>query len=115
VVSIPSRFEPLPRGVAGTLRFQDGASRDGLGECVVEGDGDGGIVIVRADPRVAVSGVLLRDWHEGTPGYITLECAGDPDHIGDVVRFDGANRRVVYAIRCATDPVNDVWEARWPD
>lgn len=115
MVSIPSRFTPLPAGVAGTLRFQDGLSWDGLGECVVEGDGDGGIVIVRADPRVAVSGMLLRDWHEGTPGYIALECLGAPDHIGDVVRFDGVNRRVIYMIRRAVDPVNDVWEATWPD
>jgi hypothetical protein len=111
--SLPARFTPLPAGVAGTLCPPVASGT--FGECVVAGDGSDGILIVRADPCIAVSGMLLRDWHEGTPGYISLECRGNPGHEGDLIRIEGASRRVVYVITRAADPVNDVWEACWPD
>lgn len=111
---IEPRFAPLPRGVTGVL-CPPRKALTGLGECVLAGDGDGGVLVVRADPRIAVSGMLLRDWHDGTPACISLECHGDPDHAGDVIRVETAAQRVVYVVTHAADPVNDVWEARWPD
>lgn len=112
-VSAP-RFAPLPRGVTGTLCSPDEVPA-GLGQFTVAGDGDGGVVIVRADPRIAVSGRLLRDWHEEAPGFITLECHGEPDHAGDVIRAAAAGERAVYVVTGMTDRVHGVWEARWPD
>lgn len=87
----------------------------GLGECVIATDLDGTRSIVQADPVIGVSGVLLHDWHDGTPDCISLECAGDPDHIGDVIRVDTADRRVVYVVTRLANRYTDVFEARWPD
>ena len=108
-------YEPLPLGVTGTLCPSDELPGTGLGECVVAGDGEGGVLIVRADPRIAVSGLLLRDWHDGQPGSFTLECHGSPDHIGDLIRVEAADERVVYVITRVADRANDIWEASWPD
>lgn len=108
------RFAPLPRGVTGTLCPLNEVPA-GLGKFVVAGDGDGGVVIVRADPRIAVSGRLLLDWHDEAPRFMTLECHGKPDHAGDVIRVDAAGERAVYVVTHVADRVNEVWEARWPD
>jgi hypothetical protein len=108
-------FAPLPLGCCGCLYPPDMLPGTGLGECVVAGDGDGGILIVRADPHIAVSGQLLRDWHDRLPGPFGLECHGDPDHIGDLIRVEAADQRVVYVITRVADRANDVWEASWPD
>lgn len=110
-----TRLEPLPAGCTGCLCPPDLASAAGLGECTVAGDGAGGILIVRADPRIAVSGRLLSDWHEMAPAGFSLECQGDTDHIGDVIRIEAGGSRAVYLITGAADRANDVWEARWPD
>lgn len=114
VMSRP-RLEPLPAGCTGCLCTPDLASAAGLGECTVAGDGAGGILVVRADPRIAVEGRLLRDWHELTPPGFSLECCGDADHIGDVIRAEGRGGRAVYVITGVADRANGVWEARWPD
>src|ERR1700677_4968944 len=87
-------FTPLPLGCCGCLCAPDLLAGTGLGECMVAGDGEGGVVVVRADPRVAVSGVLLRDWHDALPGSFSLECRGDPDHIGDLIRVNAAGQRL---------------------
>ena len=110
-----THLEPLPAGCTGTLCSPDLASAAGLGECTVAGDGAGGVLIVRADPRIAVNGRLLRDWHEMAPPGFSLECRGDADHIGDVIRVEAEGSRAVYLITGTADRANDVWEARWPD
>ena len=110
-----TRLEPLPAGCTGCLCPADLASAAGLGECTVTGDGAGGVLVVRADPRIAVNGRLLRDWHEMTPPGFSLECRGGADHIGDVIRVETAGSRAVYLITGAADRASDVWEARWPD
>lgn len=108
-------LEPLPPGCEGCLYPRHLVPDTGLGECIVAGDGAGGILIVRADPRIAISGLLLRDWHDGTPPGISLECRGNPDCIGDVIRAEGAARRAVYVVTGVAGRVNGVWEGRWPD
>lgn len=108
-------LEPLPLGCVGCLCSSDLASAAGLGECTVAGDGLGGIVIVRADPRIAVSGLLLGDWHDLVPPGFSLECQGAPDHVGDVIRAGAGADRVVYVITAVADRASDLWEARWPD
>ena len=110
-----TRLEPLPAGCTGCLCPPDLASAAGLGECTVAGDGAGGVLIVRADPRIAVSGRLLLDWHEMVPPGFSLECRGAADHVGDVIRAGTGGSRAVYLITGAADRANDVWEARWPD
>lgn len=109
------RLTPLPLGCCGCLCPSDVLPGTGLGECVVAGDGAGGVLVVRADPRIAVSGLLLRDWHDSRPAPFGLECHGDPDHIGDLIRVEAADQRVVYVITRAADRANDIWEASWPD
>lgn len=111
----PRRFAPLPIGCVACLCPADLLSGTGLGELVVAGDGCGGIVIVRADPRIAIEGRLLRDWHDAAPPGFTLECTGLPGHAGDVIRAGAADQRVVYVVRGTADQVNDVLEACWPD
>jgi hypothetical protein len=116
VRSLPSRFEPLPPGVAGCLCPQDGRlAGTGLGQCIVAGREGDVITVVQADPAIAVGGELLRDWHLATPDYISLECRGTPDHIGDLIRVEATERRVIYVVTRVKDRENDIWEARWPD
>ena len=84
------------------------------------GDGAGGILIVRADPRIAVSGMLLLDWHDAVPPGISLECQRVTGHIGDVIRVEAEEERAVYVVTRLINPGeplegNLVWEARWPD
>ncbi len=115
-----TRFKPLSAGCTGCLCPSDLASAAGLGECTVAGDGAGGILIVRADPRIAVSGMLLLDWHEMVPPGMSLECQRAPDHIGDVIRVEAEEERAVYVVTRLVNPGeppggNLVWEARWPD
>ena len=116
-MNIPAaaRYTPLDLGVTGTLCPPDVLPGTGLGECVVAGDGEGGILIVRADPRIAVSGRLLRDWHDAQPPGFALQCSGDPDCIGDLIRVEAADGRAVYVIARRADCAYDVWEACWPD
>jgi hypothetical protein len=111
VETCPGDWEPLPPGIQGCLCPQD--LLPGLGQCIVAGRAGGGLTVVRADPAIAVSGKLLRDWHDaGTPPGISLECRLNPDHIGDLIRVETADRRVIYAV---TRVRGDAWEARWPD
>ena len=56
----------------------DLASATGLGQCIVGGDGAGGIRIMQADPRIAVSGRLLLDWHDMVPPGFSLRLPGRP-------------------------------------
>jgi hypothetical protein len=115
-----TRLEPLSAGCTGCLCDPDLASAAGLGECIVAGDGAGGVVIVRADPRIAVSGILLLGWHDMTPPGFSLECRGGTGHIGDVIRAGAGIGRAVYVVtRLVTsgEPPrgNLIWEACWPD
>ena len=115
-----TRLEPLPAGCTGCLCPPDLASAAGLGECTVAGDGAGGVLVVRADPRIAVSGRLLLDWHEMVPPGFSLECRGGADHIGNVIRVEADNERAVYVVTRLVNPGgspwgNLIWEARWPD
>ena len=115
-----TRLEPLPAGCTGCLCPADLASAVGLGECTVAGDGTGGVLIVRADPRIAVAGMLLLGWHDAVPPGFSLECQGDADYIGDVIRVEAEGERAVYVVTRLVNPGESswgklVWEARWPD
>ena len=115
-----THLEPRPIGRPGCLCPPDLASAAGLGECIVAGDGAGGILIVRADPRIAVSGMLLLGWHDMTPPGFSLECRSGTGHIGDVIRAEAEDSRAVYVVTRLVTPGeppwgNLIWEASWPD
>lgn len=65
------------------------------------------IRVDRADPRLLISGELVR---EGLRG----ELHPDVDLDGDRLVINGVNRRVVYRLG-AYRPDQDVYEAEWPD
>lgn len=97
-------YEPLSRGTRAKLCLD----LHGLGELVVAGDGHGSLVVVRSDPRIAVSIQLLTDWHQGVPPGVALSCRS-ATHLGDVIRVGSA----VYVIERVLSGV--AFEAVWPD
>ena len=109
------RFSPLPPGVAACLCPRSLVPA-GLGECIIEGScSAGALAIVRADPVIAVSGVLLTDWHDAVPPGVILECQGNRSPAGDVIRIEAGTARAVYVVTRALNDKPPVWEARWPD
>jgi hypothetical protein len=81
-----------------------------LGQLILSWDGCGGLTALRADARIAVSRLLLRDWHLMTPAWLTMSCRSG-DHLGDIIRIS-ASPRLAYVI---TQDNGAVLEARWPD
>ena len=81
---------------------------DERGECIVASlDGGRALRVDRADPRVTISGPLVREalgkgLHPGA------------ELIGDRLVIHGVNRKVIYRIG-QYYPDLDVYDAEWPD
>lgn len=86
-----------------------------FGELVIERNEDGTHIIVRADPRIRISWMLLRDstawqWYFGAQADGVFTMNGP----GATIVITGRDRRVIYKLG-AYDPATDTYEAEWPD
>jgi hypothetical protein len=100
------------------------------GECMLatlydDDDQPCGIHVVRADPRILISGELFEGWHDQDDSpTVTLRCTCEncPDSddtmvhcpIGDVVTLRGVNRTVIYRITGHVPAVHG-YIGEWPD
>jgi hypothetical protein len=78
------------------------------------------VEVLHADPRVLISGEVLRQIHDGKPEETVPFAGADHPGVGGVLRIHAVNRTLVY--RIASDaPVADGYEmpdayiGEWPD
>jgi hypothetical protein len=88
-----------------------------LGDVVLQEHYDGhghttGVEVIRADPRVLISGLLLRQIYAGSAGRFA-----EVDHpgIGATLRIHADNRNLVYVITGQCADCIDVFIGEWPD
>lgn len=76
-------------------------------------------------PVIAMSGLLLRELHDGAPDFVSLDCRHPQcwsdkawelcEHSGDLIRISGDGLRLVYVVGrwLHRDPL--VVRVSWPD
>jgi hypothetical protein len=91
------------------------------GDCICTRLDDGGIRVDHADPRILISGELLREALFATwpgvslsTGLLRQDRNGTPFWEGAVLRIEGVNRTVIYRITEYVPSVN-VYIGEWPD
>jgi hypothetical protein len=81
------------------------------GDCVITALADGSVVVVRADPRVLISGELLDEITRHPAENAWCEFTADD---GVLLKIKGVNRTVVYRITGYVAPLHG-YIAEWPD
>jgi hypothetical protein len=84
------------------------------GECIMTRLADGGLRIVRADPRVLIAAELLDAVNGAGPRTAWLDLAGCATYDGDLLKIRAVNRTVIYRIGEYV-PLHRAYVGEWPD